>query len=825
MSEEKIIINGEEYFRQRMPEYNVHDVSAAVNQVELWRSVENENKLQPLPIFEPCEKGISIRLYDLDRHQITYKGENSRWSKDYKIIRLHTPRTDGKGGTHKYHIPKGAGTYPFLPPQILDKYEKKVKIPVLVLTEGAFKTFLAAQYGIDIIGLNSITHYKDPKTGGLHNDILRVIKQCSVEAVIWLADADANRISLKAFEAGDDIYKRPNQFFSSASSIQRMLNDMDVRKLFAYINPDIEGNPKGLDDLLIQEKSRVQEIVSDLKDISRSSVWFWREDMTYSVSKIRYHFCLHDINQFIEFHSAKIPDLKKKEFVWNGTKYAWDDEKAQAKMIVPADAGRFFRVGDHYHEKIGIPNKYGEIEHTFHRRMKQTIIDDYGKDILRHIPKYKAFCNVPNHVNYQAVHHGCYNMYFPFEHVAEEGDITYTMSFLKHIFGNRTITADHKSKGKITVNELDLGMDYLQLLYQQPQQILPILCLVSRENGTGKTTFAKWLKHLFGMNVAVVGNAELANDFNAPWAGKLIVVCDEAKIDKQVVVEKVKSLSTADKIFMNAKGKDHVELDFFAKFLFLTNNEENFIYAGEDDVRYWIRKIPVVQELFVDLLEEMISEIPAFIDYIGKRKMATEKLHRAWFYPELIKTEALKKVIAFSKSTVEKELRNHLRDMFLEHGLSHIHMTLDDIRETFFRGRYERNYLRKVIEEDLKCETYHEFIYNGGTQCKTMEDVMAYAGESYDPKLLKKQPKTKRYNFPKWERFVKDSKPVVERVYVQGNGRPYIFPVDKFLTREEIESRWIDPQAQFEAQIYAEDGQDASMVPVSTKGGGDELPF
>ena len=42
----------------------------------------------------------------------------------------------------------------------------------------------------------------------------------------------------------------------------------------------------------------------------------------------------------------------------------------------------------------------------------------------------------------------------------------------------------------------ELGLDYVQLLYQQPTQILPILCLVSKKNETGKTTFAKWLKVL-----------------------------------------------------------------------------------------------------------------------------------------------------------------------------------------------------------------------------------------------------------------------------------------------------------------------------------------
>src|SRR4029077_3302317 len=124
------------------------------------------------------------------------------------------------------------------------------------------------------------------------------------------------------------------------------------------------------------------------------------------------------------------------------------------------------------------------------------------------------------------------------------------------------------------------------------------------------------LKQIFGSNTAIVGNQDLAGDFNAHWSTKLLVICDETKIDKQVVVEKVKSLSTADKIMMNAKGKDHVEIDFFGKFIFLTNNEENFIYASEDDVRYWVRKVPVIKDLNVTMLQDMIDEIPSFLSFL-----------------------------------------------------------------------------------------------------------------------------------------------------------------------------------------------------------------
>lgn len=837
MSEVAELSKAQQYFQNRMELYGITD---QVNRIQLlqYNSEKRENELVDHQVFKLHDDGIEIMVYDLERNRITYKDEGgSRFTKNFSIIRYRTPRTDKKGKEKKYHIPKGAGTYPFFPPQLIEKFEKKEKIKTLVATEGYFKAFKGAMHGLDIVGFSSISHYKDKDKGTMYPDIIKLLKTCQVENFIWLADGDCNRISLKALSAGDDIIERPQQFFFNCTNIKRLLDDYDIHKYFAYPDSlEIEGMPKGLDDLLIAFPGKEQSIIQDLLQLSRSGQYFFREDMTYSSNKIRQHFKLHSVTEFVEYHSDVIRkiaekegsdfvDLKRKEFVWAGTRYRWDDEKSEVKIVVPGDAKRYFRVGDVYHEKVDIPNKYNELEKTFHRRQKSTITDDYGKDFVKHIPKYKAFCNVPDHNNYQEILHNCYNMYYPFEHEPEAGDIDMTMRFLKHIFGNNEVKVKHKDKGEIIVNELDLGLDYIQLLYQQPQQVLPILCLVSKEQNTGKTTFAKFLKLMFTQNVAIVGNAELANEFNASWAGKLLVICDEAKIDKQVVVERVKSQSTGDKIFMNAKGKDHIEIDFFAKFLFLTNNEENFIYAGEEDVRYWVRKIPVITELFVDLVDEMKNEIPAFLDFLNKRKLKTERMHRAWFYPELIKTDALKKVIAFSKPTIEKELREKIRNMFYDHGGDEILMTMEAIHEHFFKGRHEVNYIRRLLQDNLKLQQYHEFQYNGQEHYPTAEKAREAVGEAYNPDLLKPVFKTKRHSWPKWE-VVRDQNGQGmsrTRVYVKDNGRPYVFKAKDFLTELELQNRLTDPEAENDRMIHAETSE--TWKEPARVGNSDDLPF
>jgi hypothetical protein len=780
-------VSVQDYFDARM---HTMGITPEINSIHIaqYDAEKKENITVPMPVFSAGKKGIDILVYRLDRTLIMYGKNGSRWKTEpFKITRLANPK-----GNQKYDIPKGVGTYPFIPPQLITKYENKEPIETLILTEGYFKAFKAAMHGFDIIGLSSITHYKEKDTNSIHSDIQSLIRTCKVKRVVWLVDGDCLDLSSKIFDKEDqaDAYKRPNQFFSSVKAVRQLLLDHVDEIYFAHLNSDAhEEKPKALDDLLVCMKGKEELVVNDFAVFSKPNHFFSKMDISVGTSKVHAYFHLRGVDDFFQFYHERYPKLAEKDFIYNGTKYRYDAEKNQCVIMVPADAKRFFRVGDQYHEKVVIPNKYGSLDNTFHRRMKTTIIDDHGKDLLAHVPKYKAFCVVPDHTNYQEVIHSCFNLYAPFEHEPKEDDCPVTIEFLKHIFGNGTVSFTHpESKERITVNELDLGLDYMQLLFQKPTQTLPILCLVSRENATGKSTFAKWLRLIFTQNVAIVGNAELADNFNASWASKLLVICDEAKIDKQVVVEKVKSLSTADKIFMNAKGKDHVEIDFFAKFIFLTNNEDNFIYASDEDVRYWIRKVSRITSTNVDILKDLKDEIPSFLHMLNKRKIVTENLTRAWFHSDLIKTEALKKVVASSQSTLVKEIRQQIRDMFFDFpDLMQIEMTKRAVKEEFFRGKnYEMNYITNVLEEQLKISMAFIYKYNGET-FKTAEELLL---KNPDVNVEKcKSSLVKRHSYPRWEFNSHAAQLTKERVIVNDIGRPYLFNISQFLSQDEIMHR------------------------------------
>jgi len=736
----------ESYFQTRI--FQQLGITKKQNQIEL----QNKNgQTFKHDIFTEDDKGnIRVLLYNLNSKIIEFDHPKANPEKPsiynertqtYFITRLHP---DNENGDVKYLIPKGAGTYPFIPPSLLKKYEQKTKIKTLILTEGAFKAFKGVMHGLDIIGLTSITHYKDKKTKELHTDILEIIKTCEVQNIIMLYDGDCVDVSERAIEQEKDLYKRPFGFFASARNINDLLKDYDISFYFAHIKSrELKGHPKGLDDLLVELKGHEKAIIKELVSLSKAGTYFHRINITHSQKALQRYLHINSVDAFYDFHSSKIGS---KEFVYLGTKYKHNDYENKLEVVMPANAQNYFRVGNDYYERFKRPNKLNDLEDVISPRLKSTITDDFGKHFLKFTAKYKDFVNVPDHTNYQRVIHNCYNSYAPFNHIPEDGKYNKTLDFLNHIFEE----------------QLELGLDYIQLLYQQPTQKLPILCLVSKENATGKSTFAKWLQRMFSQNVTIIGNAEISNDFNAHLASKLVIAIDESFIEKKTIIEKIKNLATADSMPMNRKGKDIVEIDFFGKIILLSNNVDNFISATDEDIRYWVREIKKPKKEVTNLLEDMHNEIPAFLDYLEKRKMHTENKSRAWFCPTLLKTEAFKRVVEASKPSIVRQLEHNLKEMFFQFNKEEIMLSAGNIKDLFFSKahRYDSDYIIRTIENHFpKVEKY-----------KNKEGKIT----------------TKRYKIPTWTDIINENgKEDLKLTYKAAIGRPYIFKAKDILQDSE----------------------------------------
>lgn len=358
----------------------------------------------------------------------------------------------------------------------------------------------------------------------------------------------------------------------------------------------------------------------------------------------------------------------------------------------------YIRVGTVYYKKVHRPTISGETSKLLVRWDKSTIVNDEGKDSLASIPKYDGFCCIPNHLNYRQVINGFYNEYSQLSHSIDlekfskleiEPLIQNSLSFIKHIFGE----------------QYELGLDYIKLLYEIPTQILPILCLVSEERATGKSTFIQWLKEIFEHNLTYVKGDSFNSQFNADWANKLVVAVDEVFFDKQEITERLKFLSTTNKDKLEPKGKDRVEIDFFAKFILCSNNEIDFIKIDNKEIRFWVRKIYPIKSENTEFLKALRKEIPYFLYFLLQRKYSTNKQSRMWFSPSIIRTRALERLMHQNNNELERKIIESFYELFesmpdkksIEFVPQDI---LNNIQKFFNDKSWTRNDVRKVLKNN-----------------------------------------------------------------------------------------------------------------------------
>ena len=654
------------YFQRRI--FDEMGLTPEQNKVMLKRESEGDEFRTArgrMDIFSEDKDGnIQILVYTLNGWAITYPDPNQGKTydhssitklKNYYVTRLHPDNIKEGGG--KYRFPKGQPTYPFFPPNLLEKFEKQEQIDTLILTEGYFKAMTASLYGMDVVGLGSITLFADSNTKELYPDIKKLINTCKVHKVVLLYDGDCLNISEKALEKKQDLAKRPKTFYNAVKNTRDLLVDFSkVRIEFAYIRSDnLLGNPKGLDDLLLADtyKKHTQDIIDDLISEDVNSRFFFRMNVRDQINRLKRQFALESVDAFYKRWEHKIGDG---EFVFERMVYQYNATEDKVIRAMPLAIKDFIRVGDDYYEMIQMPNiRTNNREIKLVPRKKGTIVDDFGKDQLRNVRKYKAFINKPSHLEYKAVIDDCYNLYHPINYVAEQNcPWPHIKKLMEHIFGE----------------QVELGYDYMQLLYRNPMQILPILCLVSQERGTGKTTFLDLIREIYGNNAIIVGNSEITSEFNALVSGKLVVGVDETSLeDNTKVTERLKMMSTAKKVPMQRKGKDHEEIENFTKYVLCSNNETRFIYTQEDEIRFWVRKVEPIpkEENIPDILPVLSQEIPGFLSFLLSRQMhIREAQSRMWFKPEDIETEALLKLKAAQQPLPVREMKETIRTLFMD---------------------------------------------------------------------------------------------------------------------------------------------------------------
>ncbi len=357
----------------------------------------------------------------------------------------------------------------------------------------------------------------------------------------------------------------------------------------------------------------------------------------------------------------------------------------------------YIRVGTDYFKKIIKPDRFGIKRSELKKWTKEAITLDHGgsdgktKKFLSDIPKYDDFIIAPDNNGVVSSIDNCYNMYTPFTHQPKKGDWKWTALMLEHLFGE----------------QLKIGMIYLKVLFEYPKQALPILTLVSKTRQTGKSTFLDWLNMIFGANMAMIDPDVIGSTFNSEYATSNIIAIDETILDKQIAVEKIKSLATKKFISVNMKNVSQFKLPFFGKIILASNNEDKFMRIDEDEIRFWVRKIGIPKVENHNILNDMIAEIPAFLYELKSMKPIDFTKSRMVLTAEMIQNDTLEAVKLQSRSGLHKELMELFTDYFEEEQRNEfVYARPSDIKSKWFRSdnSVPINYIRQVIKNEMNIE-------------------------------------------------------------------------------------------------------------------------
>jgi hypothetical protein len=252
----------------------------------------------------------------------------------------------------------------------------------------------------------------------------------------------------------------------------------------------------------------------------------------------------------------------------------------------------------------------------------------------------------------------------------------------------------------------ELGWKYLKVLYEKPKQILPVLTLVSKERETGKTSLLNYMEILFGDNYIQIPPEDLVGNFNIAFADKNIIGIDEAVVDKQSAIEKIKSIATASTITVNAKYVNPYKVPFYGKLIITTNKETDFMRIDTEEIRFWVRKLGKVKNISIDFYQKLLSEIPKVLTYLNDHIEVEYGKSRMVFTAAEIRNDYLVDVIEESYSGVHKEILMRLDDWFANNKADTLELTPTDIKQEWFStdNRIKAYYIGKVLRDEIKLD-------------------------------------------------------------------------------------------------------------------------
>jgi hypothetical protein len=138
----------------------------------------------------------------------------------------------------------------------------------------------------------------------------------------------------------------------------------------------------------------------------------------------------------------------------------------------------------------------------------------------------------------------------------------------------------------------DYIMNWLAWCVQHPDERAEVVVVMQGKRGTGKGTVGNAMCRLFGQHALQISSAEhLVGRFNGHLRDTVLLFADEAYWPGNKGAEgTIKRLVTEPTIFIEAKGRDGVEVPNLLHVM-MASNEDWVVPAGERERRYFVLKV------------------------------------------------------------------------------------------------------------------------------------------------------------------------------------------------------------------------------------------
>lgn len=196
--------------------------------------------------------------------------------------------------------------------------------------------------------------------------------------------------------------------------------------------------------------------------------------------------------------------------------------------------------------------------------------------------------------------------------------IMHIMILLRQLFGDK----------------IELALDYIQLMIQQPEQKLPAILLESK-TPTGKTMFINLLKKMFPYSDFFDFEENVSRHELGLFKDKSIILIFDEGIIKKETYERIKQILTTNKIRVEELGSPTEYYAHCLKPIICTNR----IGKEGEAIRHFSWTVYPLAikpgDYILDLELFIYYEIPDFIQFIESRTLSTVKKSSLWFDREL----------------------------------------------------------------------------------------------------------------------------------------------------------------------------------------------